>query len=146
MLLCGLHCESERTEVSLMVVTHIYKGKKSRKKDVCAGIGDTGTLSVHLTAELTAQTTVLRIKAAPLSSRLRAFLGSLICCKSTHEACTGILTLLPRQWFTLSLFWSRWPRHSSPQNTTFQGTINNRWTLLTSLGLWKLRLKPYIYK
>lgn len=46
MLLCGLHCESKHTEVSSMLLRHLYKkvgGGKSRKKDVCAGLCDTGT-------------------------------------------------------------------------------------------------------
>lgn len=32
MLLCGLHCESNRTEESLMVLTHIYEGQNSVMK------------------------------------------------------------------------------------------------------------------
>lgn len=89
------------------------------------------------------------LQQAASSSRLRAFSASLICCKNTHEACTGVLTLLPRQWLNVSLIWNQWLRpllRSFSQKTTFQETINNLWTLLTSLRLIKLILKPYIYK
>lgn len=61
-----------------------------------------GRQSVHPTAEFTARTAVLCIKARS-TQLLKAFPGSLICCKKkkknthTHEAYTATLTLLPRQ-------------------------------------------------
>lgn len=48
MLLCGLHCESNRTEESLMVLTHIYTGMKMFVW-VCVTQGHGG---VHPTAHL----------------------------------------------------------------------------------------------
>lgn len=53
MLLCGLHCESKHTEVSLIVLTHIYTGKKSQGRRMFVQVNVAqGHQSVHPTAEL----------------------------------------------------------------------------------------------
>lgn len=115
MLLCGLHCESKHTEVSLMVLTHIYEGKKVKGEgrrmfvQVCVTHGHQ---SVYPTADLGAQTTVVCIKARASCSRLRTF-----SCKNAHEACTGISHAVAPEMI-----------RSEPdlESTTFQGTVNNR--------------------
>lgn len=52
MLLCGLHCESNRTEESLMVLTHIRTGQNSAMKMFVWVYVTQGHGGVHPTAEL----------------------------------------------------------------------------------------------
>lgn len=82
MLLCGLHCESNRTEESLMVLTHIYTGQNSEMfvwVYVTQGHG-----GVHPTAEL--NTAELHAEAA--SSGLLQH-----SCRHTRSS-TDVVTLL----------------------------------------------------
>lgn len=140
MLLCGLHCESNRTEESAWWCSHSFIQDKIQWWRCLCGYmwhRDTG---VSIPQQNRTQ------QSCTLKHQVRG------CCSTradTRGACTGVVMLLLWQWFNVSLIWGRlWLRGRPclfPQKATFQGAIKKQWSPLTSLRSRKLWFTSRIY-